>query len=87
MSRPDGRVLVRCARHVDRRRHTGCAIALPTTVEILVNAGAQTGANRFAESDSLPVNAETETLTVIHVVKTVLGFSVGGRRGSSRNSG
>jgi opacity protein-like surface antigen len=47
-------------------------------VEISANVGALTGASKFRESEAFPANAETETLTVNHGVKTAVGFDVGG---------
>lgn len=45
--------------------------------EISANVGALTGTSTFTESEAFPSNAETETLTVAHGVKTVVAFSVG----------
>jgi len=47
-------------------------------VEISANAGALTGASTFTETESFTVNAETETVTVDHGVKTAPAFNVGG---------
>jgi len=47
-------------------------------IEISGNVGAQTGASKFTQSHSFTFNAETETLTVDHDVKTTLGFNAGG---------
>jgi opacity protein-like surface antigen len=46
-------------------------------VEISANVGALAGASKFKESQAFPSNAETETLTVDHGVKTAVGFNVG----------
>jgi opacity protein-like surface antigen len=46
-------------------------------VEISANVGAQIGASKFTESGTSTFNAETQTLTVDHGVKTVVGFNVG----------
>jgi len=46
-------------------------------LEISANAGALTGASSFTESESFTVNAETETVTVDHGVKTAPAFNVG----------
>ena len=48
-------------------------------VEISANVGALTGASEFSASDSFASNGgETETISVDHAAKTVLGFNVGG---------
>ena len=47
-------------------------------VEISANVAAVGGGGKFTESDSFPVNAETETVTADHGTKTAVGFSVGG---------
>jgi opacity protein-like surface antigen len=49
----------------------------PPRLEISANAGALTGASSFTESESFTVNAETETVTVDHGVKTAPAFNVG----------
>lgn len=47
-------------------------------VEVSANVGAVGGGSGFTESDSFPVNAETETVTADHGTKTAVGFNVGG---------
>ena len=45
--------------------------------EISANVDAQAAAKKFTESETFAVNAETETVTAAHRVKTGLGFNVG----------
>lgn len=49
----------------------------PGRIEVSANAGALTGARTFTESEAFTVNAETETVTVDHGVKTAPAFNVG----------
>jgi opacity protein-like surface antigen len=46
--------------------------------EISANVGVLSGGTSFTESDSFPVNAETETVTANHGTKTPVGFNAGG---------